>query len=70
MIKDPPLLTIRRNFPRPKAEEVKAFADAQTGHVIDAMNGRGSLDYRIKASGATGCNACRRGDDLPLRPRR
>jgi 4-hydroxy-4-methyl-2-oxoglutarate aldolase len=48
MIKDPPLLTIRRNFPRPSAAEVKAFAGAQTGHVIDAMNGRGSLDYRIK----------------------
>jgi 4-hydroxy-4-methyl-2-oxoglutarate aldolase len=48
MIKDPPLLTIRRNFPRPKPEEVKAFANAQTGHVIDAMNGRGALDYRIK----------------------
>lgn len=48
MIKDPPILTIRRNFPRPSAAEVKAFAGAQTGHVIDAMNGRGSLDYRIK----------------------
>lgn len=48
MIKDPPILTIRRNFPRPSAAEVQAFAGAQTGHVIDAMNGRGSLDYRIK----------------------
>lgn len=48
MIKDPPILTIRRNFPRPSAAEVKAFAGAQTGHVIDAMNGRGALDYRIK----------------------
>ena len=48
MIKDPPILTIRRSFPRPKPEEVKAFANAQTGHVIDAMNGRGALDYRIK----------------------
>ena len=48
MIKDPPVLTIRRNFPRPTAADVKAFTNAQTGHVIDAMNGRGALDYRIK----------------------
>jgi 4-hydroxy-4-methyl-2-oxoglutarate aldolase len=48
MIKDPPILTMRRNFPRPSAAEVKAFVNAQTGHVIDAMNGRGALDHRIK----------------------
>lgn len=48
MITDPPILTIKRNFARPTAAEVKAFAGAQTGHVIDAMSGRGALDYRIK----------------------
>lgn len=48
MIKDPPLLTIRRDFPRPAAREVAAFAGVPTGYAIDAMGGRGALDYRIK----------------------
>ena len=48
MIKDPPLLTVRQIFARPNAEEVAAFANVQTGHAVDAMNGRGALDYRIK----------------------
>lgn len=48
MIKDPPLLTIRRDFPRPAAAEVAAFAGVPTGYAIDAMGGRGALDYRIK----------------------
>jgi 4-hydroxy-4-methyl-2-oxoglutarate aldolase len=48
MIKDPPLLTIRREFPRPSASVMKAFAGVPTGYVIDAMGGRGGLDYRIK----------------------
>jgi 4-hydroxy-4-methyl-2-oxoglutarate aldolase len=48
MIKDPPLLTIKRSFKRPSAALLAAFAGAQTGNVVDAMNGRGALDYRIK----------------------
>ena len=48
MIEDPPLLTIRRNFPRPSPDIVAAFAGAMTGHVVDAMGGRGCLDHRIK----------------------
>jgi 4-hydroxy-4-methyl-2-oxoglutarate aldolase len=48
MIKDPPLLTIRRNFPRPAPQLVAAFADVPTGYCVDAMGGRGGLDYRIK----------------------
>jgi hypothetical protein len=48
MIKDPPLLTIRRDFPRPSATVMKAFAGVPTGYVVDAMGGRGGLDYRIK----------------------
>lgn len=48
MIKDPPLLTIRRNFPRPQPEELAAFANVMTGYVVDAMEGRGALDHRIK----------------------
>ena len=48
VIKDPPLLTIRRDFPRPTAAQVAAFADVPTGYAVDAMDGRGALDYRIK----------------------
>lgn len=48
MIKDPPLLTIARNFPRPRASDVAAFAGVPTGYAVDAMGGRGGLDHRIK----------------------
>jgi 4-hydroxy-4-methyl-2-oxoglutarate aldolase len=48
MIKDPPLLTIRRSFPRPGADVMQAFAGVPTGYVVDAMGGRGGLDHRIK----------------------
>ena len=48
MIEDPPLLRIRRDFPRPTRAQVEAFAGLQTGFVVDAMNGRGGLDGRIK----------------------
>ena len=48
MIKDPPLLTIRRDFPRPAPEILAAFAGVPTGYAIDAMGGRGGVDYRIK----------------------
>ncbi|HJT11893.1 MAG TPA: 4-hydroxy-4-methyl-2-oxoglutarate aldolase [Dongiaceae bacterium] len=48
MIKDPPLLTIHRSFPRPSADQVAAFAGVPTGYAVDAMGGRGALDYRIK----------------------
>jgi 4-hydroxy-4-methyl-2-oxoglutarate aldolase len=48
MIKDPQLLTIRRDFPRPSAATMQAFAGVPTGYIVDAMGGRGGLDYRIK----------------------
>ena len=48
MIEDPPLLTIRRGFARPPPATVAAFAGLPTGHAVDAMGGRGALDYRIK----------------------
>ena len=48
MIKDPPLLTIRRDFERPAPEVMAAFAGVPTGYAIDALGGRGALDYRIK----------------------
>jgi 4-hydroxy-4-methyl-2-oxoglutarate aldolase len=51
MIKDPPLLTIRRGFARPSPEQISALANVPTGHVVDALGGRGALDYRIKPLG-------------------
>lgn len=37
MIKDPPLLTIKRTFKRPSAALLARFKGAQTGHLVDAM---------------------------------
>jgi 4-hydroxy-4-methyl-2-oxoglutarate aldolase len=51
VIEDPPLLTVRRKFPRPTAAQLAAFAKTPTGFVVDAMNGRGALDHRIKPIG-------------------
>jgi len=74
MIVDPPLLTIRANFPRPEARFVAAFAGAQTGNVVDARGGSGALDFAIKplepaskvmVGVALTCN-CGPGDNLAL----
>jgi 4-hydroxy-4-methyl-2-oxoglutarate aldolase len=51
MIEDPPLLQVRRRFPRPSTAQVAAFAGLQTGFVVDALNGRGALNARIKPIG-------------------
>ena len=48
MIEDPPVLTIRRGFERPKAEAVAALTGVPSGHLVDAMGGRGAVDFRIK----------------------
>jgi 4-hydroxy-4-methyl-2-oxoglutarate aldolase len=48
MIKDPPLLKIRRNFTRPTAALLAGFAGMPTGYLVDAMGGGGCLDHRIK----------------------
>ena len=48
MLKDPPLLTIRRSFKRPPRDLVAKLAGALTGHVADAMQGRAALDHCIK----------------------
>jgi 4-hydroxy-4-methyl-2-oxoglutarate aldolase len=48
MIKDPPLLTIKRAWPRPDPARVAALASAQTGHIVDALQGRGALSAGIK----------------------
>jgi 4-hydroxy-4-methyl-2-oxoglutarate aldolase len=48
MIDDPPLLTIRRTIERPERAVIDAFAGTPTGFIVDAMQGRGALDYRVK----------------------
>jgi 4-hydroxy-4-methyl-2-oxoglutarate aldolase len=48
MLKDPPLLTIRRTFKRALHEHLAKLEGAQTGHIVDAMQGRAALDHRIK----------------------
>jgi 4-hydroxy-4-methyl-2-oxoglutarate aldolase len=48
MIKDPPVLTIQRHFRRPSAKLVAAFKGVPTGHLVDAMGGRGCLDPAIR----------------------
>jgi 4-hydroxy-4-methyl-2-oxoglutarate aldolase len=48
MINDPPLLTIRKTWPRPDAALIAKLQGAQTGHIVDALIGRGGLDAGIK----------------------
>jgi len=48
MIKDPPLLKVKRNFPRPSAAVIRALHHVPTGFLVDCMDGRGALDYQIK----------------------
>ncbi|MBX9702426.1 MAG: hypothetical protein K2X74_23515 [Acetobacteraceae bacterium] len=48
MIDDPPLLTIHRGHRRPDRALIERFRGAQTSHLVDAMNGRGALDWQIK----------------------
>lgn len=48
MLEDPPLLVIRKSFNRPPADKLARLRGTQTGHVVDAMNGRGALDAAIK----------------------
>jgi 4-hydroxy-4-methyl-2-oxoglutarate aldolase len=49
VIEDPRLLQIRRSISRPDPATVARFANVQTEHLADAMDGRGALEYQIKA---------------------
>ena len=53
MITERPLLTIRREFPRPEAKSAGRFAGAATVHLVDAIGGRGALGDQIKAVSRT-----------------
>jgi 4-hydroxy-4-methyl-2-oxoglutarate aldolase len=48
MIGDPPVVTLRRGFSRPSAGQLAAFAGVPTGFAVDAQNGQGAVDHRIK----------------------
>jgi 4-hydroxy-4-methyl-2-oxoglutarate aldolase len=48
MLKDPPLLTVRRMWQRPDAFTLGRLKGVQTGQAVDAMQGRGALDAEIK----------------------
>ncbi len=48
MIEDPPLLTIARTMRRPAPDVVEQFKDVPTSFVVDAMDGKGAMDWRIK----------------------
>ncbi len=48
MIGDPPVVTLRRGFSRPRAAQLAAFAGVPTGFAVDAQNGQGAIDHRIK----------------------
>jgi 4-hydroxy-4-methyl-2-oxoglutarate aldolase len=48
VLTDPALLTIRRRWPRPAPALLDKLRGAQTGHLVDAMQGRGALAAAIK----------------------
>ncbi len=47
MIKEPPVLTIVKNRPRPSEAQIAAFQGVPTGFICDAMEGQGALDTTI-----------------------
>lgn len=51
MIEEPPILTLRRSFPRPTAAQIEAFRGVPTGFVCDAMGGQGALASEIRPIG-------------------
>lgn len=48
MIENPPLLSIHRGHRRPSSDLIEAFRGTLTSHLVDAMEGRGAVDWRIK----------------------
>lgn len=58
MIEEPPLLTVRRNFERPPANAVAALAGTPSSYLVDAQDGRGALDFSIKALEYPADGAC------------
>ena len=48
MIEDPPPLVFAPSIERPPADIVERFRGVQTSFIVDAMNGTGALDWRVK----------------------
>ena len=48
MIEEPPILTIKRDFNRPTADQVAAFQGVPSSVVSDALEGNGALDRAIR----------------------
>jgi 4-hydroxy-4-methyl-2-oxoglutarate aldolase len=48
MIENQPVLTIHRGHRRPDRALIDAFRGAMSSHLVDAMDGRGAVDWRIK----------------------
>ncbi len=48
MIEDPPLVTLRRTFPRPDKSQIETLTGTPTGFIVDCLNGRAALDSVIK----------------------
>jgi 4-hydroxy-4-methyl-2-oxoglutarate aldolase len=48
VIEEPPILTVRRRPEPAPAELLRPFADAATGWLVDAMDGRGAMDAGVK----------------------
>ncbi len=55
MLEDPPILTIKRAWPRPDPELLARLEGVQTGQAIDAMEGRAALVAEIKPLDAASC---------------
>lgn len=49
MAEAPALLTVRRNFARPREDLVERLSKAPTGWIVDANGRRGAIDHRIAA---------------------
>jgi len=48
MLEEPPILQVKRQWDRLPQELLQRFEGAQTGHLVDAMSGRGGLEHAIK----------------------
>ncbi len=48
MIEEPPRIAFAASIERPPTELVQRFRGAPTSFIVDAMNGTGALDWRIK----------------------
>lgn len=55
MLDNPPLLRIHRGHRRTDPALLERFRGAQTSHLVDAMDGRGAMDWRIKPLEPRGC---------------